>query len=80
MLILVEEGATGGFATQVLHFLAVRGLLEHGLKVRPLVMPDTFIDHAAPDAMIRQAGLDKAGIVDAVFKALGESASRVMKA
>ncbi|HEU01439.1 MAG TPA: 1-deoxy-D-xylulose-5-phosphate synthase, partial [Aurantimonas coralicida] len=40
VLILVEEGASGGFATQVLQHMAVRGLLDHGLKVRPLVMPD----------------------------------------
>ncbi|MBC8128721.1 MAG: 1-deoxy-D-xylulose-5-phosphate synthase, partial [Rhizobiaceae bacterium] len=80
VLILVEEGATGGFGSQVLQFLATRGLLDQGLKVRPLVMPDTFIDHAAPEAMIRQAGLDRGGIVDAVFKALGESARRVMQA
>ncbi|WP_224003555.1 1-deoxy-D-xylulose-5-phosphate synthase [Aureimonas sp. SA4125] len=80
VLLLVEEGATGGFASQVLHLLSERGLMEHGLKVRSLLMPDLFVDHASPDAMIRAAGLDKAGIVDAVFKALGKSASRVMQA
>ncbi len=80
VLLTVEEGASGGFAAQVLQFLASAGLLDAGLKVRPLVMPDRFVDHAAPDAMIRQAGLDRAGIVDAVFKALGTGARRVMQA
>ncbi|WP_102959918.1 1-deoxy-D-xylulose-5-phosphate synthase [Mangrovicella endophytica] len=80
VLILLEEGAAGGFAAQVLEQLARRGLLDHGLKVRPLTMPDSFVEHAAPEAMIRQSGLDRAGIVDAVFKALGTSARRVMQA
>ena len=80
MLILLEEGASGGFAAQVLQFMAARGLLDQGVKVRPLMMPDLFVDHANPDVMIRQSGLDKAGIVDAVFKALGTSARRVMQA
>mgnify|MGYP004523720485 CR=1 FL=1 len=80
VLILLEEGATGGFAAQVLEHLARRGLLDHGLKVRPLTMPDRFVDHAAPDAMVRGAGLDRAGIVDAAFKALGDGVRRVLQA
>ncbi len=80
VLILVEEGASGGFATQVLQHMAVRGLLDHGLKVRPLVMPDRFVDHAAPEAMVKSAALDRKGIVDAVFRALGTEAERVLKA
>ncbi|MEC5289096.1 1-deoxy-D-xylulose-5-phosphate synthase [Aurantimonas sp. C2-6-R+9] len=80
VLILVEEGASGGFATQVLQHMAVRGLLDHGLKVRPLVMPDRFVDHAAPEAMVKTAALDRKGIVDAVFRALGTEAERVLKA
>lgn len=80
VLILVEEGASGGFATQVLQHMAVRGLLDHGLKVRPLVMPDRFVDHAAPEAMVKTAALDRKGIVDAVFRALGAEAERVLKA
>nr|WP_256477882.1 1-deoxy-D-xylulose-5-phosphate synthase [Aurantimonas marianensis] len=80
VLILVEEGASGGFATQVLQHLAVRGLLDHGLKVRPLTMPDRFVDHAAPEAMVKSAALDLKGIVDAVFRALGAGAERVLKA
>jgi len=80
VLILVEEGASGGFATQVLQHMAVRGLLDHGLKVRPLVMPDRFVDHAAPEVMVKTAALDRKGIVDAVFRALGAEAERVLKA
>ncbi|MFD2237245.1 1-deoxy-D-xylulose-5-phosphate synthase [Aureimonas populi] len=80
VLILLEEGASGGFAAHALEHLARNGLLDHGLKVRPLTMPDRFVDHAAPEAMIAQVGLDKAGIVDAVFRALGDGARRVLNA
>src|SRR5476649_664662 len=48
VLITVEEGAIGGFASHVLHHLANAGLLENGLKVRPMVLPDRFIDHNSP--------------------------------
>lgn len=71
MLITVEEGAVGGFGSHVSHFLSHEGLLDGGLKFRPLVMPDIYMDQASPDAMYMQAKLDRAGILDVVFKALG---------
>ncbi|OQM74944.1 1-deoxy-D-xylulose-5-phosphate synthase [Manganibacter manganicus] len=71
VLITVEEGAIGGFAAQVLHFLAHEGLLESGLRVRPLVLPDQFTDHGKPEKMLAAAGLDAHGIVRTVFAALG---------
>ncbi|GAA2852370.1 1-deoxy-D-xylulose-5-phosphate synthase [Aminobacter aminovorans] len=74
VLVMVEEGSVGGFTSQVLDFLARNGLLDNGLKVRPLTMPDSFVDHANPDKMHADAGLDSAGIVRAVFAALGKSA------
>ena len=80
VLITVEEGAIGGFAAQVLHLLANEGLLESGLKVRPLVLPDAFTDHAKPEKMYADAGLDAAGIVRAVFGALGRSSSTAASA
>ncbi|WP_235897651.1 1-deoxy-D-xylulose-5-phosphate synthase [Neoaquamicrobium microcysteis] len=80
ILVTVEEGAIGGFATHVLHLLAHEGLLESGLKVRPLVLADSFTDHAKPEKMYADAGLDSAGIVRAVFGALGRSASAAVRA
>jgi 1-deoxy-D-xylulose-5-phosphate synthase len=74
VLITVEEGAVGGFGSQVLHTLAERGLLENGLKVRAMVLPDLFFDHDSPTAMYARAGLDSAGIVAKVFETLGDSA------
>ena len=70
VLITVEEGSVGGFASQVMQFLATSGMLDHGLKIRPLVLPDEFTDHAKPEKMYADAGLDAAGIVATVFAAL----------
>jgi 1-deoxy-D-xylulose-5-phosphate synthase len=72
VLITIEEGATGGFGSQVLHSLAREGLLDQGLKVRTLTLPDSFIEHDKPQAMYERAGLNASGIVAAVFAALGK--------
>jgi len=71
VLLTIEEGSIGGFGAHVTHWLAHQGMLENGLKIRPLIMPDIFMDQAKPEAMYAQAGLDRKGIVDAVFQALG---------
>ncbi|MGX1100555.1 1-deoxy-D-xylulose-5-phosphate synthase [Amorphus sp. MBR-141] len=71
ILVTLEEGSIGGFGSHVLTFLAGEGLLDHGLRVRPLVMPDTFVDQDKPERMYALAGLDAAGIVRTVFDALG---------
>jgi 1-deoxy-D-xylulose-5-phosphate synthase len=71
VLITVEEGAVGGFAAQVLAHLAHTGALDRGIKIRTLTMPDKFVEQGKPEAMIAGAGLDSAGIVAAVFAALG---------
>ncbi|MDK1375736.1 MULTISPECIES: 1-deoxy-D-xylulose-5-phosphate synthase [unclassified Sinorhizobium] len=72
VLITIEEGAVGGFGGHVLQFLAQDGLLDGGLKVRPMVMPDIWMEQAKPEAMYATGGLDRAGIVSTVFKALGQ--------
>ncbi|WP_037432279.1 1-deoxy-D-xylulose-5-phosphate synthase [Sinorhizobium fredii] len=72
VLVTLEEGAIGGFASHVLHFLAEEGLLDGGLKVRPMVLPDIWMEQAKPESMYAAAGLDRAGIVSTVFKALGQ--------
>ncbi len=71
VLVTVEEGAVGGFATQVVHFLAREGLLESGIKLRPLCLPDFFIDHGKPDNQYAMAGLDAESIVNTALQALG---------
>lgn len=74
VLVLVEEGSVGGFASHVLQLLATRGALDAGLKVRPLCLPDAFIEHDKPERMYAQAGLDAEGIMKTVFEALGQDA------
>ena len=71
VLITIEEGSIGGFGAQVMHTLAENGMLDHGLKVRSMVLPDVFIDQDSPAAMYAKAGLDAKGIVTRVFEALG---------
>ena len=75
VLVTVEEGSVGGFGSFVLHELAGSGLLDRGLKVRSMVLPDVFIDHDKPERMYAQAKLDAAGIVGTVLTALGKPAA-----
>jgi 1-deoxy-D-xylulose-5-phosphate synthase len=70
MLITVEEGAMGGFGAFVLHFLARSGLLDQGLRVRTLTLPDRFIDHDTPARMYDEAGLNAAQIARVALDAL----------
>ncbi len=72
VLITVEEGSIGGFGSFVLQALAENGMLDRGLKVRSMVLPDVFIDQDSPAAMYATAGLDTKGIVTKVFEALGK--------
>ncbi len=74
VLITIEEGSVGGFGSFVLQFLSEEGLLDGGLKVRAMVLPDAFIDHDKPERMYAQAGLDAKGIVAKVQDALGMTA------
>jgi len=80
VLITVEEGAIGGFAAQVLQYLATEGLLDRGLVVRPLTLPDRFIDHEKPEVQYAGAGLDAGGIVATALLALGRDAGAAVRA
>ena len=71
VLITVEEGAIGGFAAQVMQHLAMEGAFDKGLKIRPMILPDRFIDQDTPEKMYQAAGLDAAGIVATALGALG---------
>ena len=62
LLITVEEGASGGFGSQVLHLLANEGLLRPGLEIRTMTLPDMFQDHDDPARQYALAGLDADGI------------------
>jgi 1-deoxy-D-xylulose-5-phosphate synthase len=71
VVITIEEGAIGGFGSHVLHHLAMSGLLDHGLKIRTMVLPDVFLDHDSPQAQYDQAGLNARHIVAMALSALG---------
>ena len=73
VLVTIEEGSIGGFGSHVLQHLALNGLLDRGLKVRPMVLPDRFIEQDNPVKMYADAGLDASGIVHNVLAALGRS-------
>ena len=73
VLLTIEEGSIGGFAGFVMQALAEHGVLDRGLKVRSMVLPDVFIDQDSPNAMYAKAGLDAKGIVAKAFQALGQN-------
>ena len=70
-LITIEEGAVGGFGSHVAQLLAEAGVFDTGLKYRSMCLPDTFIDHASPEAMYANAGLQAADIEAKVLSVLG---------
>jgi 1-deoxy-D-xylulose-5-phosphate synthase len=71
ILITIEEGAIGGFGSHVLHHLAMSGMLDHGLKVRTMCLPDIFIDHDSPYNQYEIAELNARHIVAMALSALG---------
>jgi 1-deoxy-D-xylulose-5-phosphate synthase len=80
VLITVEEGSIGGFSSQVLHALATEGLLDSGLKVRPMVLPDRFIEHGAPAVQYEDAALSSRQITATALAALGRADVRTLPA
>lgn len=80
VLVTVEEGSVGGFGSLVLHHLAVSGGLDRGLRVRPMVLPDSFIDHESPAKQYEEAGLSARQIAATVEQALSGSAAPALRA
>jgi 1-deoxy-D-xylulose-5-phosphate synthase len=73
VLITIEEGSIGGFGSHVVHHLAVAGLLDSGLKIRPMVLPDRFLDHDNPVKQYDEAGLNARHITATALAALGRT-------
>jgi len=76
VLIIIEEGSIGGFGAAILQHLAGRGLLDQGVRVRSMTLPDRFIDHNTPAAQMIEAGLGARDIVATVMGALGKDATK----
>jgi 1-deoxy-D-xylulose-5-phosphate synthase len=70
VLITIEEGSIGGFAAQVFQALGASGLLDQGIKIRPMMLPDRLIDHDTPARQYEEAGLTAFHITEAL-EALG---------
>ncbi|MCX8667139.1 1-deoxy-D-xylulose-5-phosphate synthase [Acetobacteraceae bacterium B3987] len=73
VFITIEDGAPGGFSTQVVQHLATTGLLDQ-VRFRPMALPDTWIDHNTPAAQYEEAGLTAPHIADLARKALAGKA------
>ena len=74
LLLTVEEGSVGGFGSHVLELIARTDLMERGLKVRTMALPDVFVDHDTPAAQYAAAGLDARAIAGEALAALGRGA------
>ena len=73
VMITLEEGSVGGFGSHVMQFMALEGLLENGLKFRPMTLPDVFLDHDKPEVQYDVAGLTARHVVAMALKALGRA-------
>jgi 1-deoxy-D-xylulose-5-phosphate synthase len=73
VLLTIEEGSIGGFGAHVMQTLAEHGVLDRGIKIRSMVLPDIFIDQDSPNTMYAKASLDAKSIVARTFQALGQN-------
>jgi 1-deoxy-D-xylulose-5-phosphate synthase len=72
VLVTIEEGAIGGFGTQVLHYMARANLFNSGCRIKTVHLPDRFIAHGAPKEQYEDAALTEKAIVAEVMGALGD--------
>jgi len=68
--VTIEEASVGGFGAHVLTLASDDGLIDAGLKLRTMRLPDAFQDHEAPMKQYDEAGLNAPHIVETVLKAL----------
>ena len=78
LLITLEEGAIGGFGAHVMHFLAEQNMLESGVKVRSLVLPDRFLAQDTPHAMYSTAGLNATQIYDYAVRVMRHNQPQIV--
>jgi 1-deoxy-D-xylulose-5-phosphate synthase len=77
--VTVEEAAVGGFGAHVLTLASDAGLIDAGLKLRTMRLPDRFQDQDKPEKQYAEAGLDADGIVETVLKALRHNSAGVVE-
>merc|ERR1719353_559648 len=78
VLITIEEGSIGGFGDHVLHHLALSGAMDTGaLRVRPMVLPDKYIEAGGQGEQYEEAGLSARYIVNTALTLLGKKDLRL---
>ncbi len=77
VLITIEEGSPGGFGAHVMSFMSQEGLLDGGLKMRVMTLPDRLINHDRPDMQYEKSGLTAPAIVETASKAIGRSGKAI---
>ena len=80
VVITVEEAAVGGLGAHVLTLASDAGLMDAGLKIRTMRLPDLFQEHDSPQKQYDQAGLNAPQIVETVLKALRHNSAGVEEA
>jgi 1-deoxy-D-xylulose-5-phosphate synthase len=80
VVVTVEEAAVGGLGAHVLTLASDEGLLDAGLKIRTMRLPDRFLEHDKPEKQYDEAGLNAPHIVATVLKALRSNSAGVEEA
>lgn len=75
--VTIEEGAIGGLGAHVLTMASDQGLIDTGLKLRTMRLPDIFQDHDKPDMQYAEARLDADAIVETALAALRHNSAGV---
>ena len=77
VVVTVEEAAVGGLGAHVLTLASDLGLMDTGLKIRTMRLPDIFQEHDNPQKQYDEAGLNAPQIVETVLKALRHNSAGV---
>lgn len=80
VIVTVEEASVGGLGAHVLTLASDAGLMDTGLKIRTMRLPDMFQEHDAPQKQYDQAGLNAPQIVETVLTALRHNSAGVEEA
>ena len=68
--VTIEEASIGGLGAHVLTLASDEALVDAGLKLRTMRLPDRFQDHDKPEKQYDDAHLNAPHIVETVLKAL----------
>lgn len=80
VVVTIEEGSIGGLGAHVLTLASDEGLVDAGLKIRTMRLPDVFQDHDAPEKQYDEARLNAPHIVETVLSALRHNSAGVAEA